>query len=115
MVAGEPGSPREAAARCWQWRDGHLLLRLRVQARAGRSGLSGHRDGALKVRVSAPPVAGAANKAVVALLADALGVPKGRIALVSGQGSRDKRVAIDVDQQRAAQLGQLIDELAVGE
>lgn len=91
------------------------MLRVRVQARAGRVGFSGYRDGALKVRVSAPPVAGAANKEVVALLADALRVPKGRIALISGQGSRDKRVAIDVDAQQAQQLGRIIDALALGE
>jgi uncharacterized protein len=46
------------------------------------------------VRVTAPPEDGKANDAVVCLLADALGVPRGDIAIVSGHGARDKLVAL---------------------
>jgi uncharacterized protein len=51
-------------------------------------------DGALKVRVAAPPVDGAANKALLRLLADELGVPKGAVTLASGESSRTKVVDV---------------------
>lgn len=66
-----------------------------VQPRASKAGVAGLHDGALRLRVTAPPVDGAANAAVVKLLADLLGVPKSRVMIVGGQTSRRKRVRID--------------------
>jgi uncharacterized protein (TIGR00251 family) len=72
-----------------------VVLRLRVQPRAARSAIVGWReDGALALRVTAPPVDGAANAAVCTLLAEALGVSRTGIALVQGARGRDKRVKV---------------------
>jgi hypothetical protein len=66
------------------------LLHVRVQPRASRAGIAGWQGTALRVRVTAAPVDGRANRAVGALLAVALGVPPSSVALVRGAGGRDK-------------------------
>lgn len=63
--------------------------------RARQSGIAGTRDSALLVRLAAPPVEGAANAALIALLADRLGVPTARVHIVAGGARRSKRVAIE--------------------
>ena len=65
-------------------------LRLRVVPGAARAGVVGRYGEGWKVRVAAPPERGAANDAVVELLAHALEVGAGDVRLVSGHGSRDK-------------------------
>jgi uncharacterized protein len=71
------------------------LLRVRVQPRAARTEIVGWRaDGTLSVRVSAPPVEGAANTAVGALLAGALGVQTSAVTVVHGERGRDKTVRV---------------------
>jgi uncharacterized protein len=65
-----------------------------VTPRAGKSAVVGEREGALWVRLAAPPVEGAANAALVALLAARLGVGKGEVRLVSGATGRRKRVRV---------------------
>ena len=72
-----------------------MMIRLRVQPRASRDAITGFRDDVLAVRVAAPPVGGAANAAVTALLADALGVAPSRVRVVRGQRGRDKVVEVD--------------------
>jgi uncharacterized protein (TIGR00251 family) len=67
---------------------------VRVVPRAGRTAVGGVRDDALLVRLAAPPVDGAANEALIALLADLFNRPKRDITLVSGHSARTKRVAI---------------------
>jgi uncharacterized protein (TIGR00251 family) len=69
-------------------------LNVRVIPRAKRTEISGERDGALVVRVAAPPVEGAANEALIDFLARALGVPRRAVQIVSGGRGRTKRVAI---------------------
>jgi uncharacterized protein (TIGR00251 family) len=54
----------------------------------------GVHNGALKVALTAPPVDGAANKALLEFLAKTLGVPKSGVSLVSGQASRSKVVQV---------------------
>jgi uncharacterized protein (TIGR00251 family) len=66
------------------------LLRVRVQPRARRNEIEGWQDASLRVRVTAPPAGGAANRAVVGLLAGAFGVTPSSIELVSGERARDK-------------------------
>jgi len=72
-----------------------MEIRVRVIPRAAKTAISGWRGEALLVRLSAPPVEGAANEALVEYLARALSVPRRQISIVSGHKSRDKRVAID--------------------
>ena len=66
------------------------LLHVRVQPKARENAVVGWRDGALRVRVTAAPEDGRANRAVIDLLSEALGVPRASIALVRGAASRDK-------------------------
>jgi uncharacterized protein (TIGR00251 family) len=67
---------------------------VRVVPRAGRTSVAGTRGDALLVRLAAAPVEGAANEALIAALAGLFGRPKRDIVLLSGQASRDKRVAV---------------------
>ena len=71
-----------------------VVLDIKLIPRAGATGLAGMRDGAILIRLAAAPVEGAANLALVAFLADLLGVPKRNVAIVSGDRSRRKRVKI---------------------
>ena len=71
-----------------------IRLRLRVSPGAARSEIVGRYGGGWKVRVAAAPERGRANEAVMRLLADALDVESGALALVSGSGSRDKVVEL---------------------
>jgi hypothetical protein len=71
-----------------------VTFNVRVTPRASRQQINGVVDGALKVLLNAPPVEGAANQALVRLLAKALGLAKNRISIVSGEHSRDKLVAV---------------------
>jgi hypothetical protein len=61
-----------------------------VIPRAARTAVGGRRGGALVVRVSAPPVEGAANEAVVEAVARALGLPRGAVAIERSQRGRRK-------------------------
>jgi len=67
---------------------------LRVIPGARRDAIAGPYDGALKVRVSAPPERGKANKSVTAILANALGCQKRDIKIISGETSHNKRVIV---------------------
>ena len=70
-------------------------IEIRVQPRASRNAISGMRAGILRIRVTAPPVDGKANAAAIALLAQALDLPKSAIRLVRGASSREKTLAVE--------------------
>ena len=72
-----------------------LRVGVHVQPRASRSEIVGVHGAALKVRLQAPPVEGAANDALVTLLAERLGVPRRSVRVVSGATSRTKTVEIE--------------------
>jgi uncharacterized protein (TIGR00251 family) len=75
-----------------------------LQPRASRTEVVGWRDGRLRLRVTAPPVEGAANAALVALLAESLGVPRRAVSVVAGAAGRRKRVRVEgVDAARLAE------------
>ena len=69
-------------------------LLVRVQPRARSCALAGIHERALKVKVTAPPVDQAANRAVVEFFASLLEIPKSRISIVSGERSRTKTLRI---------------------
>lgn len=75
--------------------DDGVLLSVRVQPRASTSEVSGpYGDRAVKIRVAAPPVDGAANEELIAFLADLFDVPSRGVTLVRGHGSRTKQLQI---------------------
>ena len=71
-----------------------LEVPLHVQPRARRSELGGVHNGALKLKVSAPPVDDAANRAVVEFFSEMMGIPRSRIQIIAGLKSRDKVLRI---------------------
>jgi uncharacterized protein (TIGR00251 family) len=71
-----------------------VTFAVRVVPRSSKSSIAGTRGDALLVRLTAPPVEGAANEALVTLLAGVFDRPKRDISIVSGHASRDKRVAV---------------------
>ena len=74
--------------------DGALVFAVRVAPRASRTAAAGVHDGALKVRVAAPPVEGAANEELARFLARAFGVPARAVEIVSGHASKSKVVRV---------------------
>lgn len=76
-------------------RDGDdIVLSCHLQPRASRDEWVGLHDDALKLRIQAPPVDGAANKALVKFLANQFGVARQQVILEQGESSRRKRVRI---------------------
>lgn len=73
---------------------GAVAFRVRVAPRSSRDAIQGIHDGALKVALTAPPVEGAANAALVKLLSKRLGVAKRDVEIVHGEGSRDKTIRV---------------------
>lgn len=76
-------------------REGVVRFDVRVQPRASKDEIVGVQNGALRVRLRAPPVDGAANEALIDFLADELGVSRRLVQIVSGFGSRNKSVEVD--------------------
>ncbi len=74
--------------------DGDLLLTLHVQPRARKNQVAGLYDNALKIRLTAPPLEGRANKAVIAFLAKQLHLPKSAVRITGGLASREKKVRV---------------------
>jgi uncharacterized protein len=73
---------------------GGVTFDVRVQPRASKSGVAGELDGALKVRLAAPPVEGQANEELIRLLAELFDAPRRRISILSGQTSKNKVVSV---------------------
>jgi uncharacterized protein (TIGR00251 family) len=71
-----------------------VVVRVHVQPGAGRTAVAGRHGDALKIKVAAPPQGGRANDAVLALMAEILGVSSGSVTIVSGASSRAKRVRV---------------------
>lgn len=73
---------------------GAITFTVRVSPRSSRTEIVGEYEGAVKVRVSSPPVDGAANAELIKLFAKKLNVAKSDIAIVSGETSKTKRLKI---------------------
>lgn len=69
-------------------------LSIRVQPRSSQNKICGVNNGALKIKITAPPVEGEANQAVIKLLAQCLGVPRTNISIAKGETSKNKLVDI---------------------
>ena len=84
--------------------DGDLAVVLDVNVVPGakRTEVVGLHDGALRLRLAAPPVDGRANEALVAWLSGQLGVPRRDVMLLRGASSRRKQLRIEVAMPRAA-------------
>jgi uncharacterized protein (TIGR00251 family) len=83
---------------------------VRLQPRASRNEIAGLQGSSLRIRVTAPPVDGLANEALIDLLSDSLGVSRRNVCIVTGQSSRTKIVEVsEVDLkavQRLASIGE---------
>lgn len=66
-----------------------------VQPRASKTMVVGMHDGAVKIRLAAPPVDGAANAALVEFIAKQLGIAKSHVRITAGLTSRRKTVEVD--------------------
>jgi uncharacterized protein (TIGR00251 family) len=66
-----------------------------VQPRASKTTVAGMHDGAIKIRLAAPPVDGAANAALIEFIAKRLGVSRARVRIAAGETSRRKVLEID--------------------
>ena len=80
MAPGKPSKP--------------AVVRFHVVPRASKTEIVGRHGDAIKIRIKAPPVDGAANEELTRFLAKRFGVPRSAVQLLSGTSSRDKRVAI---------------------
>ncbi len=89
--------------------DGCNLL-VQVVPNAGHTSFAGLYDGALRVRLAAPPIEGRANAALLVWLAKSLGLPKRAVVLISGDSARRKRLRIDCDADRVRSW--LLEQLA---
>jgi len=70
-------------------------LEVKVTPNAGRSEITGWKDGALQLKIAAPPEKGKANKELVDFLSRALGVRKSAVSIVTGWTSRNKTIAVE--------------------
>jgi uncharacterized protein len=78
-----------------------ISFMVRVVPRASRSGFAGDHDGALRVRLAAPPVDGAANDELITLIAHALRIPKRAVEITHGHSARSKRVRVSGTNRQA--------------
>jgi hypothetical protein len=78
------------------------VLKIHLQPRAATNEVVGWHGDAVKVRLTAPPVDGAANEALCRFLADRLGVARGAVTIVGGATGRAKRVAVEGVTREAA-------------
>jgi uncharacterized protein (TIGR00251 family) len=74
--------------------DGAVTFRLRVQPRAARDAVAGEHNGAIKLRISAPPVDGKANEACRRLIAKLVGVSPSAVEIIAGESSKDKVIRV---------------------
>jgi uncharacterized protein (TIGR00251 family) len=90
-------------------REDALLFTVRVVPGASRTEIVGEHDGALRLRLAAPPVEGAANKELVRTLARALKVPQSAVLITGGHSSRLKQLSV-----RGASL-EMLERLCAGQ
>lgn len=97
------GAPPDTAWPCLSVHDGAVWLAVSVSPNARRTQAEALHDGALRVRLAAPPVDGKANELLLAWLAGELDLPRRAVRLVRGETARRKWLAVDATQQRLAE------------
>ncbi len=98
------GAERDAA---WQLRGDGISLSVRVTPKASREAIGG-KDGVFAIRLTAPPVDGAANKALVKCLSKAFKVAKRDVVIEAGDTARTKRIFLSGDPQALAATASLL-------
>ena len=78
----------------FQWQDGDLVLNVRVQPRAAGDGFAETLGDQIKLRITAAPVDGKANKYLIAFIAKTFKVAKANVSIISGVSGRNKRIKI---------------------
>ena len=99
----------------YEEKDGNLFIKIHVQPMASKNEVVGVHDGSLKVRLTSPPVEGAANTLLLKFIAKTLGIAKSQIDIVSGEKSRHKRLKLEsltIDQflSRGVSIPGLVEE-----
>ena len=79
---------------CCRWNKGNLHISVTVQPKSSRNEVVGVVSESLKVKLTAPPVDGKANSALVKLLARQFHVPPSRVVIARGDRSRHKRIIV---------------------
>jgi uncharacterized protein (TIGR00251 family) len=88
------------------------VFRVRVQPGASKNQIVGVQQDALKIRISAPPVEGKANKALVQFLAEQLEVRRSQVEILSGHATRRKTIHL-IGKGTQNKLQRLIDSISV--
>jgi len=86
------------------WISNNLKLKIYVQPNASRSEVIGLHADAIKIKIKAPPVDGAANEEVIRFLAEYCGVAKKSVHLLHGETGRHKLIEIEVDSATEIQI-----------
>ncbi|WP_028315961.1 DUF167 domain-containing protein [Desulfatibacillum aliphaticivorans] len=98
-------------------KDGGLVFPIKVLPRSSVNAVVGLQDGALKIKLKAPPVGGAANKMCIQFLAKTLKLPNSSIKILSGETGRTKQIMVrpreEGSKKELARLRKIIEELAV--
>ncbi|AGH94745.1 DUF167 domain-containing protein [Pseudobdellovibrio exovorus] len=74
-----------------------MKLKVLIQPNAKKSEAIGLHDGAVKIKIKAPPVDGAANEALIAFISKTLSIPKKNVTILHGHTGRNKLLEIDYD------------------
>lgn len=85
-------------------KDGALIFSVVVVPRASKSEIVGEHNGALKVRLAAPPVDGAANEELIKVLAKEFGLAKSQVEIVSGHTSKTKKVCLTMISSSSSEI-----------
>lgn len=86
-----------------------LVFKVHIQPRSAANQIAGVREDAVKIRLTAPPVDGEANRACIKFLAKQLNVAKSDLEIISGAGSRSKKIRVHLadDKTRAKRADQI--------
>lgn len=100
MVVRGHGTAGASGGAAWRAVGEDIELRVKVSPRASQDRVTGIEDGRVRLRVTAAPVDGEANRRIVALLAAAFGVAKSRVEILSGATGREKVVRVRAPRRR---------------